>query len=395
MVRLPILLILVASLMGGGCGGGGGDETPSDRQPTARTAEGQFKDANVAGLHYASGGQSGVTDSEGRFTYEVGEPVTFSLGGVVLGEAESKSVVTPIDLVERGSSSSVPVLNIVQLLLLLDEDGDPFNGISIPEEVRELAREEVFVRLFSGSSNFQQTLQRVRSELRERFRAYELAEIPGSAHAKGHLESTLRCSYSGAYVGTYQGTDRGNFGILIDANSGTVSGVAYSTEHHEYLSLAGTRSVSYDQNAAFASGNTNRGTEFDGRFTSVDTVEGQWSYRPDPSIGGSFSGERIGGDQYATYRATGAWRTNGGFDHGGFTFDVDDSGRVTGFAYNIANDTSGSVNGSLSGTVISATTDEGIRIEGTLDRNAGVVRGRFDAPTGESGTFEGSGCRLN
>ena len=346
--------VLFAISCGGGCGG--------DTQPTARTAVGQFKDANVAGLHYASGGQSGVTISEGRFTYEVGETVTFSLGGVVLGEAESKSVVTPIDLVKQGSSSSAPVLNVVQILLLLDEDGDPFNGISIPEEVREFAREEVFVRLFSGSSNFQQTLQRVRSELRERFRAYESAEIPGSAHAKGHLESTLRCSYSGAYVGTYRGTDRGNFGILVDANSGTVSGIAYSTENDEYLSLAGTRSVSYDQNAAFASGNTNQGTEFDGRFTSVDTVEGQWRYRPDPSIGGSFSGERIGGKQYATYRATGAWRTNGDFDHGVFTFDVDDSGRVTGFSCNIANDTSRSVNGSLSGTVISATTDEGIRV---------------------------------
>lgn len=380
-----------AVLLAIGCGGGGDNQ----QQPTTRTAVGQFKDANVAGLSYASGGQSGITDSEGRFTYEVGEPVTFSLGGVALGGAEGKSVVTPIDLIERGSSSSGPVLNIVQFLMSLDEDGDLSNGISIPEEVRRLAQGWAFVQVFSDSSDFEQQLERTRSELRERFSAYGSAEIPGRAHAKSHLESTFRCSYSGAYFGTYQGTDRGNFGILIDANSGTVSGVAYSTEHDEYLTLTGTRSVSYDQNAAFASGNTNQGTEFDGRFTSVDTVEGQWSYRPDPSIGGRFSGQRIGGKQYATYRATGAWRTNGGFDHGVFTFDVDDSGRVTGFAYNIANDTSGSVNGSLSGTVISATTDEGIRIEGTLDRNAGVVRGRFDAPTGESGTFEGSGCQLN
>lgn len=388
MTKLLILIVLCFAI---GCGGGGGDT----EAPGTQTEVGQFKDANAAGLNYASGGQSGVTDSQGRFIYEVGETVAFSVGGVTLGETEGKSVVTPVGLVEQGSSRSEPVLNIVQLLILLDEDGDLSNGISIPQEVRELARQWTFARIFSSSSGFKQQLERMRSELRENFRAYESAEIPGRARAKNHLESTLQCSYSGAYVGTYQGADRGNAGILVDARSGEVSGVAYSTEDDKFLMLRGMRSISYDQNASFVSGDTNQGTRFNGQFTSVDTVQGRWDYPLDPSIGGSFSGERIGGDQYATYRATGAWRTNGGFGHGIFTLDINDSDRITGFAYNIANGARENVNGSLSGTAISAVTDEGIRIAGTLDRAAGAVRGRFDVPTGESGTFEGSGCQLN
>jgi len=390
-----VLSFFVVLLFVVGCGGGGGNETPNDRQPTVRTAMGQFKDANVAGLNYVSGGQSGVTDSEGRFTYEVGETVTFSVGGVTLGETEGKSVVTPVDLVERGSSSSEPVLNTVRFLISLDEDNDLSNGINIPEEVRELALQWTFIQILSDSLEFEQQLERMRSDLQERFSRYESYEIPGNTTARNHLESTLRCSYSGAYTGTYRGTDQGNFGVLIDARSGSASGIAYSTQYDNYITLTGTRSISYDQNAAFASGDTNEGTEFNGQFTSVNTVQGRWGHPLDSSIGGSFSGRRIGGDQYAVYRGTGTWRTDSFDEYGVFTFDINDSGRITGFAYNIAYDISGNLNGSLSGTNISATTNDGTRIAGTLDRETGVLRGRFDDSAGFSGTFEGSGCRLN
>ncbi len=390
-----VLFFSVVLLFVIGCGGGGGNETSSDRQPTTRTAEGQFKDANVAGLSYVSGGESGVTDSEGRFTYEVGETVMFSVGGVTLGETEGKSVVSPVDLVEQGSSSSEPVLNTVRFLISLDEDNDLSNGVSIPEEVRELALQWTFIQILSDSLDFEQQLERMRSDLRERFSRYESYEIPGNTTARNHLESTLRCSYSGAYAGTYGGTDQGNFGILVDARSGNASGIAYSTEYDDYITLTGTRSISYDQNAAFASGDTDEGTEFNGQFTSVNTVQGRWGYPLDPSIGGSFSGRRIGGDQYAAYRATGTWRTDSFDEYGVFTFDINDSGRITGFAYNIAYDISGNLNGSLSGTNISVTTSDGTRITGTLDRETGVLTGRFNDLAGFSGTFEGSGCQLN
>ena len=233
-----VLSFFVVLLFVVGCGGGG-NETPSDRQPVARTAVGQFKDANVAGLSYISGGQSGVTDSEGRFTYEVGEPVMFSVGDVTLGETESKSVVTPVDLFEQGSSSSEPVLNTVRFLISLDEDNDLSNGINIPEEVRELALQWTFIQVLSDSLDFEQQLERMRSNLQERFSRYESYEIPGNTTARNHLEATFQCSYAGAYIGTYDGVDEGDFGILVSAADGRVSGLAYSTVHDEIYELVG------------------------------------------------------------------------------------------------------------------------------------------------------------
>ena len=373
-----------------GCGGGGGNETPGDRQPTARTMVGQFKDSNAAGVSYVSGGQTGVTNSQGRFTYEEGKTVAFSVGNVPLGETEGKPLITPVDLVEQGSSRSGPVVSTARFLQGLDQDADPSNGITISQDVQMRAQDWT---LDINSDDFDQQLESIKSDLEEEYESF--SGFPDETTARNHLESTLRCSYSGAYVGTYGGTDQGNFGILVDASNGSASGIAYSTQYDEYITLTGTRSISYDQNAAFASGDTDQGTEFSGQFTSVNTVQGRWGHPLDPSVGGSFSGERIGGDQDAVYRATGTWQTDSLDEYGVFTFDIDDSGRITGFAYNIAYAISGNLNGSLSGTNISATTSDGVRVTGTLDRETRVLRGRFDDSTGFSGTFQGAGCRLN
>ena len=108
------------------CGGGGGG---------SNTATGIFKDSNVGGMTYTSGSITGVTGADGSFTYERGQPVTFSLGGVVIGTADGKEVVTPVDLVASGSSTSPEVLNIVRFFIMLDSDADPSNGISISPEV--------------------------------------------------------------------------------------------------------------------------------------------------------------------------------------------------------------------------------------------------------------------
>ncbi len=113
-----IVLLLFVIGCGGGGSGGGNESADQTRQPTARTEQGQFKSAiNTAGLSYVSGSQRGVTDSRGRFTYEVGKTVTFSVGSVTLGGTQGKSVITPVDLVSRGSSTSRPAVNMTRLIL--------------------------------------------------------------------------------------------------------------------------------------------------------------------------------------------------------------------------------------------------------------------------------------
>ena len=112
----PLAFILMA------CGGGDDGVTPQVAGGnSALTATGRFVDAAVQGISFQSGDQAGVTDASGTFTYEVGQPVTFRLGGVVLGSAQGAALVSPVDLVSGGSPSHARVRNIVRFLMAREE----------------------------------------------------------------------------------------------------------------------------------------------------------------------------------------------------------------------------------------------------------------------------------
>jgi len=373
------ILAISAALILAGCGGGGGSAGVT-------TAIGQFKDSNTAGISYVSGGQSGVTGSDGGFTYEVGKTVTFSIGGVTIGTSNGKSIVTPIDFVSGGSTSSVEVRNIVRLLMMLDDDGDPSNGINISSSVLAIA--ENWSQVDFSAADLSVELTSIISDA---------ASADGGTHvlpdvnvAQAHLESTLLCSYAGAYKGTFSGDDNGSFGFLIDATNGNVTGVAYSVPFDQYIGLSGITPISYDQSVAFVSGDSTTGATFSGQFTSINGVSGSWQSTPDS---GSFSGSRIGGATDAEYRFTGNYIGN---DFGLFSFDVNGLNNVTGVAYSVAGDELFTVSGTVSGTTLTATASDGTAIAGTLNTATGGLSGTWnDSAGGLSGTFSGSGCKLN
>ena len=117
--------VLVLSACGGG--GGSGNTTPP---PTPST--GVFVDSLVAGIHYETPTYSGTTNSAGEYDYLPGETVTFSIGDIVFGSSPAGPVVTPLSLVPGATDATDPVVtNIVRLLLTLDDDGNPDNGINI------------------------------------------------------------------------------------------------------------------------------------------------------------------------------------------------------------------------------------------------------------------------
>lgn len=383
------LLYLLLVVFLAACGGGG---TPDDTNPPTddtnppTTAIGQFKDSNIAGISYVSGEQSGVTGSDGSFTYEVGETVTFSIGGVTIGTSIGKSIITPIDFVSGGSSSSVEVQNIVRFLLMLDDNGDQSDGINISPSVQTIA--ESWSQVDFSTADLSSELVTFISDA---------ASVDGGLHtlpdadaARAHLESTLRCSYAGAYKGTFSGDDSGSFGFLVDASNGNVTGIAYSTVFDEYAGLIGMVPISYDQDVAFVSGIAGEGGTFGGQFTSVNEVSGSWQTGPD---GGSFSGSRIGGAVDAAFRFTGVY-SGGGF--GLFTFDVSESNDVTGVAYSISDDELLPFSGTVSGTSLTVSASDGSGAVGTLNTATGELSGTWDDPVESlSGTFFGSGCALN
>ncbi|MGK5090930.1 DUF1566 domain-containing protein [Deltaproteobacteria bacterium TL4] len=111
-------------------------DTSSQQEASLEILKGIFLDSPVDGVVYVSGGQRGNTDEYGTFYYEEGNRVQFSVGGIVLGEGEAKSTVTPVDLVENATdASNQAVTNIARFLQTLDDDGDPTNGITITPAV--------------------------------------------------------------------------------------------------------------------------------------------------------------------------------------------------------------------------------------------------------------------
>ncbi|MBU2886723.1 hypothetical protein KO507_13195 [Gilvimarinus agarilyticus] len=143
----------------GGCGGGGSDQSPpassidtgsssskssSSSSQTSSSASsigmdnsavryGFFIDNAVANLHYQTDTGSGFTSSDGQFAYLPGEMIVFSIGDMKLPAVPAQPTITPLTLAGSNDLEQTTVINIVRLLLSLDQDRDPNNGIHIPD----------------------------------------------------------------------------------------------------------------------------------------------------------------------------------------------------------------------------------------------------------------------
>lgn len=158
--------------------------------------KGVFVDSPVGGIDYATPSLKGVTKADGAFEYMEGEKVTFSLGGLVLGSAAGKAVVSPLDMVpDAKDASDQRVVNICALLQTLDQDGNPANGIMITEKtasvMAQFGKEINFnkpVRAFSFDSGF-------RTVMAELNNVDAFGETPRAVRppvlAQKHLEATL------------------------------------------------------------------------------------------------------------------------------------------------------------------------------------------------------------
>jgi len=130
-VKLTVVLLSIGLLAG--CGSSG-------KKTKKLGYYGVFVDSAVAGVSYSCGGVTGVTDANGVFGIcPAGSSATFSVGNVVLGTVTptADNIFTPQDIVgvPRGTSDNEEVNLIASLLLSLDSDGDPTNGVSITPEI--------------------------------------------------------------------------------------------------------------------------------------------------------------------------------------------------------------------------------------------------------------------
>lgn len=384
LTAITLTTLLLAGCGGGGGGGGGGGTT---------TAAGTFVDAPVQGLSYVSGGQSGVTGAGGSFTYEVGNTVTFSLGGVTLGQATGDAVISPVDLVSGGSPANAAVQNIVRFLMTLDDDGDPANGITISTEVRTAAEEWSAID-FSAAGIDTDLATVAAAAIAADGGAHD---VPTTGAAQTHLTQSLYCAYSGAFRGSYAGDSTGVWGIVISAVDGSILGVGYDNTLDELFDISGGTALSLDADRAFVAGDVSVGASFSGSMGSFDSVSGTWQETTYFDGNGTFSGGRVTPSSMAspTYRATGHYI--GDFDGGFFTVDIDDSGTVQGAGYSVASDEPFTITGTYAvGTgAVSGTTSNGATFSTSFAPDTGALSGTWaNTDASDSGIVNGSGCAL-
>ncbi len=386
---LVLLMAIFPLACGGGGGGGGGGSTGP------ATFTGVFKDSNVGGLDYStSSGLSGVTDPLGQYTYAAGDSVTFSIGGVTIGTIAAQGVVTPVDLVAGGSSSSNQVQNMVRFLMMLDQDADPNNGITISPAVQAVADTWAPLDFSVDEAAFDLAIAGIVSDCDNADNTTR--PVPSASDAQSHIEDTLLCTYAGVFSGTFGGTTSGTFGVILDAQSGFVEGTAYVPILGDTTDVSGTQSISFDQNRSFISGIADIGASWQGQLSSPDDMSGTWQDAGSES--GTFSGSRVGSDAGAVYRYTGMAYQPAPYqqDIGALiAMDVDSVGDFTGIVYNLEDNSQTTFSGTIQGGTLTGTGADGTMVTGTYDAVNLTFNGTWSHPTNGTGVIDGCGCRLN
>jgi len=348
-----------------------------------QTATGTFIDAVVSGLGYVSGTHSGVTDANGNFTYEVGQPVTFSVGHVALGTVQGSERVTPLDLVPGSTGATPQVVNLVRFLMLMDSDGNPANGITISPALRE--RAAAWPQIDFAATDLDTALATI---IPDTAVDGTVRALPAAAAAQTHFGASFRCAMSGYYRGTFAGDDHGNFAFTITPD-GRLAGAAYSVVEEELIALQfQPRELAVQNDAALVAGLAGTGSSFTGKLTGYREVSGTWT-------DGTFSGARYAGGTTAAYKFLALLSYNGTVI-GSALLEVDpeDAVTLTPHVNFMTNEGLPVATGPLSNNQFSQILPDG-SVAVTIDKSALTLMGTWiNTANGTTGPITGVGCRL-
>ena len=366
----------------------------------------------VQGLHFVSGSQSGNIGADGKFSYQVGQNVTFSVGSVTLGSATPGPLLFAVDLVTGGTGVNRAVINIDRFLQMLDHDGIVTNGIVIDPAVSAAAAGWGAVNFDQDENSFAASIASIITSVNTVDPAITHT-LPSAATSQGHIKKTFQCAYSGGFIGEYTGAtasdDHGRFGATVKPDGAieafgdtlaTPAGVGFDSLDLDAVKIDQPRSISIpDNNPPFP---------LNGNFLSPDTMEGVWNNNTAPTQSGTFSGTRLGPNfdvlaaDPTTRHFTGnieLTRDPNEVATGIVVMDVGVSGSVTGFVYLFADGTLQTVTGTLSGTsftgtVGSTTATATLAPADITHPNADFLDGSYTPAGGAQVSFFTDGCSL-
>ena len=300
--------------------------------PAGTAVTGLFRSDTVIGLGYVSGTHSGLTDTAGAFTYEEGQGITFSVGAVSVGTVPTaKALVTPVDLVAQGTGPSNHVLNVVRFLMMLDQDGNPNNGIQISAAVTAAAASWAPVDF--DTTDLASTIGPI---IQQATTADGLSHVlPDAATALAHLRTAFYCTHAGNYYGTFgetrlAGDGRGDFSASVFPD-GSMHSIAYASDTLVGFDVQTKDAVSPLLDGTFAQ---RLGVSLQGSFADATVLSGTYL----TPVGGSFQAV-ADASLAATYKFTGTYTetfadsTTGGPYSASVFFGMDDSNQVSGLAF--------------------------------------------------------------
>ena len=260
LLKLSVGLVTSATLAACGNSTSTGS-VPTTGQPVAA----QFQDATVSNLHYESFSNSGETDASGRFVCTMDEEVTFSIGSLVIGSSMCQRIVTPQTIsativqvpvpaqttttasgvvvstgntvqstvVSTAQSDAPEVVNRVRLLLTLDIDSDPSNGIELPP-LGEQSNVTITTLDFSNAGNSFDS--DATTEVIAKMPSVSNRSLVDAATASAHFNDTLTNvipSITGVPY-TQPGQTPVNIGQYYDDQTGWYDEDSLESEHSEF-----------------------------------------------------------------------------------------------------------------------------------------------------------------
>ncbi len=252
--RLALLSVLLLSACG--------DDAA---QPTE--LNGVLHAGQIQGVEFATATRQGVTDVSGRFAYLPGETVRFSVGGIALGSAAGAPEITlftlagltpptteralrrELDLAMRTHSPFTRAMNMDLLLIELDADGNPDNGMDVRNRQATLAGIALDFDLTYLA--FETSLYRFVPDLTHNIPPMlPVVHLYGTLGIKVPVHAETRVEYGGQFSGVTTMNHyryHANGAIAADELDLGGDGVAESRVSFEYGALARSLRTSYEE----------------------------------------------------------------------------------------------------------------------------------------------------